>query len=51
MNKENYIIWIISILILLLAFAGIGFVIYVYVTYSGTPLKDLPAWVLPFFIK
>ena len=48
MNKGTLIILVIMIL---LALAGISFAIYVYVTYGNTPLKDLPAWVLPFFNK
>ena len=46
MNKDAFIVLVILIL---LALVGIGFTIYVYATYANTPLKDLPAWVLPFF--
>ena len=30
---------------------GIGFLIYVYVTYANVPFNELPAWVIPFFIR
>ena len=33
------------------ALTGLGFAIYVYVVYGNTPIDELPAWVLPFFIK
>lgn len=46
------IIWILILtLMIILALTGIAFAIYVYVRYGNTPLKDLPAWVIPFFIK
>ena len=51
MNKDNLLITIILSLIILLALTGVGFIIYVYVRYSNVPLKDLPAWVLPFFLR
>lgn len=52
MNEDkNFIAWIIFALLILLALIGIGFVIFVYVKYGNVPIKDLPAWVLPFFNK
>ncbi len=41
--------WLLFGITVLLALAGIGFVIYVYVRYGNTPITELPAWVLPFF--
>lgn len=49
--KQNILIIIFMTLFITLFLGGIGFAIYVYATYSNVPLKDLPAWVLPFFIK
>lgn len=41
--------WLLLGITVLLALIGIAFIIYVYAKYGNTPLKDLPAWVLPFF--
>ena len=43
--------WLIFGIMILLALVGIGFVIYVYVRYGNTPIAELPAWILPFFIN
>lgn len=41
--------WVLISIMIALALIGIGFLIFVYIRYANVPLKDLPAWVLPFF--
>ena len=38
-------------IIILCAFVGIGFTIYVYITYGNMSFDELPAWVIPFFVR
>lgn len=49
-RKEKILFTLLIIVIVLLAMCGIGWLIYVYTTYGGKPLNELPAWVLPYFI-
>lgn len=42
-----------KILVTLITIVGIGamtLLIYIYAKYSNVPVKDLPSWVVPFFI-
>lgn len=48
---KEIVMWITLVIMILLALVGIGFVIYVHITYGNTPITELPAWVLPFFTK
>lgn len=43
------IYWLLLGIMGLLILAVIVLVIYVYAKYGNVPVKDLPAWVLPFF--
>lgn len=49
MEKRKIGIIAIVVFMVICALVGIGFMIYVYATYGNTPIKDLPAWALPFF--
>lgn len=49
-RKEKLLITLIIIVIGLFALCGIGWLIYVYTTYGGKPINELPSWVLPYFI-
>lgn len=50
MNLEDKKVWIALIVMIILGLIGIGFIVYVYATYGGKPVSEIPAWVLPFFI-
>ena len=49
MRKKEMGLYIIIAFMVVCALVGISFMVYVYATYWNTPLKDLPAWALPFF--
>ena len=48
-NRERLVIILAIILGAIIIVGAISFVIWIYVTYGNVPLKDLPAWILPYF--
>ena len=45
MKIEDKKVWIALIVMGIVALIGIGFTIYVYATYGGKPISEIPAWV------
>ena len=49
MNNRIFVIIWVSLLVI--AIIVLSLCIFVWIKYANVPLKDLPAWVLPFFGK
>ena len=45
---EKVALWALLAVVLLIAFAFIGLIIYVKATYWNTPIGEIPSWALPF---
>lgn len=51
LDKDLILAYVNLIILGIIVVGIIGLSVYVLIVYGGRPLSELPAWVIPFFLK